>query len=57
MQVRRPGRGGVSRRVSVFSQPLRAAFPTNAKTEKYEFYKFESAFAAANVSGEEIDRY
>lgn len=31
----------------MFSQPLRAAFPTNAKTEKYEFYKFESAFAAA----------
>lgn len=40
MQVRRPGRGGVSRRVLVFSQPLRVAFPTIAKTEKYEFYKF-----------------
>lgn len=24
----------------MFSQPLRVAFPTIAKTEKYEFYKF-----------------
>lgn len=52
MQVRRPGRGGVSRRVLVFSQPLRVAFPTIAKTEKYEFYKFykRGAFTAGRAA-------